>query len=231
MKKIVLSLAIAATMTLASCGNKNADTATTTTEQQVAQENGAKYIVDTQNSFTTWKVGHKGGIDPRWGKLSLSEGEVSIDENGLNAGNYTLDMNSIEVNPLSVGDDQKKVTDLTNHLKSADFFDVEQYPTVTFQITKVSELDPTIESTIEGANKLVSGNLTILGKTVNTTFPAKVNITDDNATLEASFVANRTDWGLKFGTKDKEGFDLNPADWGISQDMEIGVYLLASKQK
>ncbi|MHC5310750.1 YceI family protein [Myroides sp. LJL116] len=231
MKKIVLSLAIAATLTLASCGNKNADTATTTTEQEVAKEQGVKYVVDTQNSYTTWKVGHTGGIDPRWGKLSLSQGEVSIDQNGLTAGNYILDMNTITVNPASVGDDEKKVSDLTNHLKSVDFFDIAQYPTVTFQITKVEDLDPATESKVEGANKSVSGNLTILGKTVNTTFPAKVTITEENATLEANFIANRTDWGLKFGTKDEKGFDINPADWGISKDMEIGVFLIANKQK
>ncbi|MHC5202669.1 YceI family protein [Myroides sp. LJL119] len=231
MKKIVLSLAIAATMTLASCGNKNADTATTTTPQEVAKEQGQQYVVDTQNSFTTWKVGHKAGIDPRWGRVSLSQGNISIDASGLNAGNYTMDMNTIVVNPASVGDDQKKVTDLTNHLKSADFFDVAQYPTVTFSITSVKDLDANTPANIEGANKLISGNLTILGNQVNTTFPAKVTITEENATIEANFIANRTDWGIKFGTKDDKGIDLNPAEWGISQDMEIGIFLIANKAK
>ena len=231
MKKIVLSLAIAATMTLASCGNKNADTATTTTPQEVAKDQGQKYTVDTQNSFTTWKVGHTGGADPRWGRVSLSQGDIAIDASGLNAGNYTMDMNTIVVNPASVGDDPKKVTDLTNHLKSADFFDVEKYPTVTFSITSVKDLPADTPSNIEGANKLISGNLTVLGKEVNTTFPAKVTIADGNATIEANFIANRTDWGIKFGTKDDKGFDINPAEWGISKDMEIGIFLIANKDK
>lgn len=229
MRKIVLSLAVIATMTLASCGNKNADKATTTTEQEVATAHGEHYQVDLSKSNATWKVGHTGGANPRWGTLTLKSGDITVDQNGLAAGNYVVDMNSINPDRASVDTDED-VAKLGGHLKSADFFDVENHPTVEFAITSVKDLDPTIESSkVEGANKTVSGNLTLLGKTVNITFPAKVTVEGDDVAMNALFIVDRTDWGLKFGTTDKEGVAINPAEWGISKDMEIGLNLVAKK--
>ncbi|MGG5506070.1 MULTISPECIES: YceI family protein [unclassified Myroides] len=230
MKKILLSVAVVAALSLASCGNKNADKATTTTEQEVAVEQGDKYAVNLTESNVTWKVGHKGGLNPRFGTLALSTGDIAIDATGLNAGAYTIDMNSIQVDRASVDADED-IEKLGGHLKSPDFFDVEKNPTVDFKITKVEDFDAAKHtSTIEGANKIVSGNLTILGKTVNITFPAKVTVENGKAVMDASFIADRTEWGLVFGTTDKEsGAALNPADWAISKDMEIGIHLVADK--
>lgn len=231
MKKIVLSLAVIATLTLASCGNKNADKATTTTEQEVAVEQGDKYSVNLTESNVTWKVGHKGGVNPRYGTLTLKAGDIAIDASGLNAGSYTIDMASINADVASVDNDAAKKGDLEGHLKSADFFNVEANPTVDFKITNVEDFDAAKHtSKIEGANKVVSGNLTILGKTVNITFPAKVTVENGKAVMDAAFVADRTEWGLVFGTTDKDsGAALNPADWAISKDMEIGIHLVADK--
>lgn len=229
MKKIVLSLAFIATMTLASCGNKNADKVTTTTEQEVATAKGDKFDVNLTDSYVTWKVGHKGGLDPRFGKIALQSGDITVDASGLNAGHYVMDMNTITVDRESVSKDED-VAKLAAHLKNSDFFDVEKFPTVTFHVTKVEDLDATKgDIKMEGANKLVSGNLTILDKPVNITFPAKVTIADDKTTVEANFVAQRTDWGIKFGTTDKSGVAISPAEWGVSQDMEIGIHLVANK--
>jgi polyisoprenoid-binding protein YceI len=230
MKKIVLSLAVLAMVSLSSCGNKNADKATTTTEQEVAVEKGDKFAVNLTESYVTWKVGHKGGLNPRWGKLAIESGDIAIDASGLNAGSYVVDMNSISPDRASVDKDED-VEKLGGHLKSPDFFDVEKHPTVVFKITKVEDFDSASnQSAVEGANKLVSGNLTILEKTVNITFPAKVTITDNKATMEANFIADRSEWGLVFGTTDKDsGAALNPAEWGISKDMEIGIFLTADK--
>ena len=230
MKKLVFTLAAVTAMAFTSCGDKNADKATTTTEQEVAVEQGDKYALNLEESVITWKVGHKGGLNPRFGTLKLESGDIAIDDSGLNAGNYIVSMNTIAVDPTSV-DSEEDLGKLEGHLKSADFFGVETYPTVKFVITGVEDFNPaTGASVVEGANKRFSGNLTILDKTVNISFPAKVEVLENKATMEAKFVANRTDWGLKFGTTDKEGVALNPAEWGISQDMEIGVSLVADKK-
>jgi polyisoprenoid-binding protein YceI len=52
--------------------------------------------------------------------------------------------------------------DRDKHLRSADFFDVEKFPTLTFQSTKVEK---------KGEELLVTGDLTIKGVTKSVTFP------------------------------------------------------------
>ncbi len=78
---------------------------------------------------------------------------------------------------------------------------------------------------IAGANKTISGNLTLKGKAVNVKFPAKVAVTDDAVTIQAKFTVNRTDWDIKFGTS-----EANPAEWMISKDIEIGIDVKAEKK-
>lgn len=77
---------------------------------------------------------------------------------------------------------------------------------------------------VAGANKTVSGNLTLLGKTLNVSFPAKVTVAEGKAAIEAKFTVNRADWGIKFGTD-----ETDPAEWMISKDIEIGINVTASK--
>ena len=77
---------------------------------------------------------------------------------------------------------------------------------------------------IAGANKTISGNLTLLRKTLNVSFPAKVTVAEGKASIEAKFTVNRADWGIKFGTD-----ETDPAEWMISKDIEIGINVNASK--
>jgi polyisoprenoid-binding protein YceI len=85
-----------------------------------------------------------------------------------------------------------------NHLKSADFFDVEKYPTVTFKSTSVTK----------GKKKtfLVSGNLTLLGVTKPVTLTVKHNgnVTNqqsgkETAGFDVEGTIKRSDFG--FGSK------------------------------
>ena len=118
----------------------------------------------------------------------------------------------------------KKATDLEGHLKNQDFFLVDSFPTAKFDITSVGALDTTAtKSVVEGATNTVSGNLTLKGKTVNVTFPAKVVITDTDVTVDSKFTINRQDWGLTFGA---EG---DPKDWGIAQEVDIELNIKAKK--
>ena len=72
-------------------------------------------------------------------------------------------------------------------------------------------------------NKTVSGNLTIKDKTVNVSFPAKVEVTENGLTLVSNFTINRQDWGLAYGT---EG---DPKDWMISQEVDLELNVVAGK--
>lgn len=225
MKKISVIALVGMGLLVASCGDKKSETAAAGQEQSVAEKKGDAFAVDVAASKVNWKAFHKGGFAPRWGTLSVTSGELSVADSQLASGEFVIDMNSIKVDPASVTEKDKKSTDLEGHLKNEDFFDVTKFPTADFKITKVEELAAGAQNAVEGANKTVSGNLTLLGKTLNVSFPAKVDVVDKSATIKAQFTVNRADWGIKFGAN-----EADPAEWGISKDIEIGIDVKAAQK-
>ncbi|MBK1442381.1 YceI family protein [Parapedobacter sp. ISTM3] len=226
MKKINVFILAAAALIAASCGNNASNSAAVSEEQQVAEKQGDIYSVDLAASTISWKAFHKGGFAPRWGTLPVQSGEIALADGNITAGDFVINMEGLKVDSASVTEGDKKHTDLEAHLKNEDFFNVTTYPTAGFKITQIAELDGTAAAgAIEGANKLVSGNLTLLDSTLNISFPAKITVTEGRAEVQAQFTVNRTDWGIKFGTS-----EADPAEWGISKDIEIGVAVVAVKQ-
>lgn len=224
MKKIGLSLVAAAAILFSSCGGNSSKTAVSE-EQQVADQQGDSYSVDLATSKVDWKAFHKGGFAPRWGTLSLQSGELFVSDGNVTAGDFVIDMKSLKVDPASVTEADKKASDLEHHLKNPDFFDVEKFAQANFKITSVSDLGASAGAdAIEGANKTVSGNLTLLDSTLNISFPAKVTVSNDQVAVAAKFTVNRADWGIKFGTS-----EADPAEWMISKDIEIGIQVEAKK--
>lgn len=217
---------VGAAILLASCGGNSSNTQTSE-KQEVAEKQGEVFVADTAASKVNWRATHKGGLAPRWGDISITSGELSVADGDVTAGDFVVNMQSLIVDNASVTEADKKAIDLQNHLKSADFFDVEKFATAVFHITQVTDLEAgTIDkNALEDANKLVSGNLTLLDSTLNVTFPAKIDVQDDRIAVEAKFTVNRVDWGIKFGTS-----DLDPAEWGISRDIQVGVNLEAIRQ-
>lgn len=88
-----------------------------------------------------------------------------------------------------------QVPDFNDHLRSADFFDAAQYPTITFKSTSVKAA---------GKNKLtVVGNLTIKGITKPVTLNVTINKLGvhplgqrEAAGFNATTTVKRTDFGL-----------------------------------
>lgn len=226
MRKLNAFTFVALTLFLTACGGKSTDKTETTDEQQVAEKQGEIYAVHLETSKVDWKAFHKGGFAPRWGTLAIKSGEVSVTDAELTAGDFVIDMQSLKVDPKSVTEKDKKYSDLEDHLKSKDFFDVGKNPTADFKITSVTNLETPGANAIPGANKTISGNLTLKGKVLNVSFPAKVAVTDDATTIQAKFTVNRADWDIKFGTS-----EADPAEWMISKDIEIGIDVKAEKNK
>jgi polyisoprenoid-binding protein YceI len=221
--KRVSVLALAALLAVASCKSNNSDSAETSAAETVAVAEGQPYAADLTTSKVDWKAFHKGGFAPRWGTLQLSSGELNVVNDEVTAGSFVIDFNTLTVDPASVTEADKKAEDLQGHLKSADFFDVAQFPQGTFEITSIADFDPAKDkSVLEGANKVVSGNFTLKGNTINVTFPARIAVGDGTVRVEAKFTVDRTAWGLKFGVT-----EADPAEWGISKDFEVGVDLTA----
>ena len=210
MKKLVLFSAVAA-MVLASCaGNPEGKKAETTDSVEVANvvAVGQALTVDTAASKVMWKGTKVSGFHE--GTIAIKSGTVSVDNNAITAGNFTLDMNTISATDLD-GEYKEK---LDGHLKADDFFAAATNPESTFAITEVK--------TGATANDVViSGNLTIKGITKNITFDAKVvEISQESVTATADFNILREDWGVSYeGKKD----DL------ISKEINFRVNLVAKK--
>jgi polyisoprenoid-binding protein YceI len=80
---------------------------------------------------------------------------------------------------------------LTTHLKRKDFLDVEQFPTATFVSSRV---EPAAGP--GGATHRVTGDFTLHGVTRPVTFPARVVVTADAATLDGTFTVSQTAFGM-----------------------------------
>ena len=220
MRKLLFSAGIVSMFFLASCGG-NSDTANTSKQQQVAVSKGQEYAI-ADSSVVKWRATHKAGLNPRYGTLSITSGSIFADSGTVTGGSFTVNINSITVNPASVTEPGKKASDLETHLKSPDFFDAAKYPTAKFDITKIAAFDSTKDqSTIAGATNIVIGNLTIKDSAVNVTFPAKITIANGSVNIVASFMVDRTTWGLNYGAKG------SAADWMISKDFQIDIDLTA----
>ena len=224
MKKLSI-LALSAVLVAVSCKESKTDTVTTATEQAVAEQTGETFTVNTDSTTVKWTAYHKGGLNPRFGTTKTA-GTFSVENGNLVSGSLTSDLNTLTTDPAAVDpamSDGKTSADLDGHLKSADFFDTAKYPSVKFDITKVEDLAAGTESKVAGANKTVSGNLTIKDKTVNVSFPAKVEVTENGLTMVSNFTINRQHWGLAYGT---EG---DPKDWMISQEVDLELNVVAGK--
>lgn len=218
-------LALSAVLAVVSCKESKTDTATTSTEQAVAANAGEVLNVNAETSTVKWTGYHKGGLNPRFGIMKTA-GTLSVENGNLVSGSLTSEVSTLVTDPASVdpkASEGKTSTDLDGHLKSADFFDAAKYPSVKFDITKVEDLVAGTASKVEGANKTVSGNLTIKDKTVNVTFPAKVEVTAKEVKLASKFTINRQDWGLSYGT------DGDAKDWMISQEVDLELNVVANK--
>jgi polyisoprenoid-binding protein YceI len=113
--------------------------------------------------------------------------------------------------------------DRDNHLRSNDFFDMEQYPTITFVSTSV---EPVSDSVFR-----VTGDLTIKGvtKPVTVDFELTGSATDpygnERIGLEGRATVNRKDWGVNWNAALEAGGVL------VSEKVDLEFDVSAIKDK
>lgn len=135
-----------------------------------------------------------------YGTLSIKEGSLFVKDGELTGGVFVLDMNSIVVLDI---DDPKMNENLVGHLKSADFFLVDSFPTATFKFSTVTplELSTEVEGKVNPTHR-IEGNLTMRGITRRVNFPAKIKIDEQGISAKTpQFVINRTEWNVNYGSK------------------------------
>ena len=172
-------------------------------ETTVATGTKTKWVLDSTHSELTFKVKHLmiANVKGEFRKFN-AELESSGDDFSKAAINVTIDASSIFTN-----EDQRD-----GHLKGADFFDVANYPELTFKGTSFKKVDD--------ENYKLTGILTIKGLS-------------KEVTLDVEFGGiNKDPWGNQ-----KAGFSLNGKinrkDWGLNWNaaLETGGVLVSEEVK
>jgi polyisoprenoid-binding protein YceI len=162
-----------------------------------------KWVLDPSHSELLFKVKHlmitnvKGEFRKFTGELNSN----GLDFNGASA-HATIDASSLFTN-----EDNRDA-----HLKSADFFDVENYKELAFDATSLKKVDE--------ENYELKGNLTIKGISKEVKFDVELG------------GINKDPWG-----NEKAGFSLNGKinrkDWGLNWNaaLETGGVLVSDEVK
>jgi polyisoprenoid-binding protein YceI len=145
------------------------------------------YKIDPAHSVATFEVGHAGGISRFMGRFNDMSGDLVVD---------TPEKSKIKVD-VKVDSIDTKHDALQKHLKSPDFFNAVQFPTMSFTSTAVS-LNGNGEGTL-------TGNLNLHGVTKPVTFKLRYIGTGPGPTGDtrvgyvATSTIKRTDFGMAYG--------------------------------
>jgi polyisoprenoid-binding protein YceI len=143
-----------------------------------------EYALDAAHSAAVFRVSHI-GLSWTYGRFDTLSGGFSVDPQNPTSAAFEL---SAKVDSVDTGNAQRD-----QHLKSPDFFDAKQFPTVTFKSTSAKAVDGGYEVagtlTLHGATKPLTITLKG-GRTVE--FPRGVSRTG----FSGEFTVKRTDFGM-----------------------------------
>jgi polyisoprenoid-binding protein YceI len=146
-------------------------------------EAGGGLAITPENTKLEW-VGtkdngkHTGGFKQFRGSFALNDKDVAASKV------------SLDIDAESLYSDNAK---LTQHLKSADFFEVATHPKAGFTSTAFKPAES------KGATHTVTGDLTLHGVTKPITFPATIKVGDDQVSLDTEFKISRKEFGMTYG--------------------------------
>ena len=162
--------------------------------------------IDTAHSTIEFTAKHMMVTNVK-GRFNSFSGDAHLDEQ--QPANSKVDV-TIDLASLSTGNEGRD-----NHLRSADFFDVEHYPTATFHSTKVEPV---------GEDRLrVIGDLTIRGVTKSVTLDVTVEgkFKDMQGRDRYGFTAttsfSRKEFGLEWNVA------LESGGWMVSDKITIAI--------
>ncbi len=208
------ALFVFAALLVASCSSKPEGTEAQVSEAQEVKKvsnEASTYGLALDQSEVEWY-----GFKPTGshnGTFAIKNGDISVENGEIVGGEFTIDLAQIEVSDLEGEYETKLVT----HLKSPDFFDVENHPEAKFVITSVEAYDENTsadfgvsgkdvvvndeevnEFTLDSPTHIITGNLTMRGNSLSISFPAKVSMENDAINAEAKFMIDRTKWGVSY---------------------------------
>lgn len=167
-----------------SCSNSGSETEEVSEEPVVEETSGVtgQFDVSSENSSLKWKG--KKVTGEHFGSINIEDGSVTFEDGNLVSGKFSVDMTSITVEDI---EDEENNAKLTGHLKSDDFFDVENHNNATLVVTAVD-------------GNTVKAALTIKGITNDVKFPITVEETEDAVVVTGNLEVDRTLYNVKYGS-------------------------------
>ena len=172
------------------------------------------YNILLEESELIW-IGKKITLKEHTGTLQFKEGTISINDDGAIYCNITIDMTSINNTDMK-GKMKRK---LEEHLKSDDFFNVNQFSTSKIEF----------QSTTRENNKMqFDGNLTIKGISHPISFIADIIESNMQLKAETRLVFDRSKYDVQYrsGT-----FYENLGDKLILDNISLDILIVAIKDK
>jgi polyisoprenoid-binding protein YceI len=167
--------------------------------------------IDPAHSAAEFKVKHM-MISNVKGQFAKVTGTLTLDESDLSRSRVDA---LIEAASLETRDAQRDA-----HLKSADFFDVEKFPSLSFQSTRIS--------LVKDGELAIEGDLTIRGVTRKVVFsaegptpPAKDPWGNTRVGVSATTRISRKDFGLTWNAALESGGFLVGDEVTISLDVQF----------
>jgi polyisoprenoid-binding protein YceI len=144
------------------------------------------YNIDKAHSEVTFQVRHL--LTKVRGRFSDFDGTIEYDEEHPENSQVNAAIQAASIDTSE--------RDRDNHLRSADFFDVEKYPTLRFRSVAIArrgtrDFDVTGDLTIHGVSRRVIFQATFLGT-------AKDPWGNERIAFEAESTINRKDYGLNW---------------------------------
>ncbi|MBT2692756.1 YceI family protein [Bacillus sp. ISL-55] len=170
----------------------------------------AKFVVDQAHSAIGFEVKHM-----MVSKVKGQFGSYSADVEAADLTDLTTASIAFKIDVASI---DTRNEDRENHLKSADFFDVENYPTIDFKSTSITR---------DGDDYKVTGDLTIKDVTKPVTFDVEFGGKGTNPWgvevygFEAEAKVNREEFGLTWNAPLETGGVLVGKDIKIKVELEV----------
>ncbi|RIW17101.1 YceI family protein [Algoriphagus lacus] len=168
--------------------------------------------VNKTESTVTWKAAKVTG--EHWGYVPISNANLDYSKGKITGGSFEMDMVNLTVEDLT---DPKSKGNLTNHLKSDDFFSVEKFNKSTFKITDAKSSN--------GTDYTITGTLTIKGISQTVSFPAKVSVAGNKMTATGQITFDRTKFDIKYRSG---SYFEDLADKMIYDEVKLDVKLVAT---
>jgi polyisoprenoid-binding protein YceI len=170
------------------------------------------WVLDPMHSEVQFKVKHL-VISTVTGFFKTFEGSLTTENDDFQGADINL---SLDVNSLDTNQEQRD-----GHVKSADFFDAEKYPTITFKSTSFTK---------DGDEYKLTGDLTIKDVTKSVTLDVEHGGTaadfygNTKAGFEIAGKINRKDFGLTWDGITEAGSIV------LGEDIKLSINVQFAKQ-